>query len=452
MAQPNQHHPHHQNNQHHPQTTEANGYTGYYYYLPEGGTYSAGDLEGWLGEGGRQLEASRETEGNGGEGGGLYHTSLHERGFIHSARIGTVITVCNILLNLLVIILVLLRRSTRVQFVYQQIVNLALSDLAFSVMVDPFTVYFELQPWRLSQGYCVAWMVLDAALPFVSFLVLITLNVDRLMFAVSPALYHTTFRRALLRGLVFLLPWGLGLGILVPLWLLTAVAWPEHGICLYGITKKAAVASAVMSLYVPCVLLIILSVLTLVTIIGGMPQDVQEISSLRPPVTHAPSGMVRQGVHVNASTDLVAFPDGGGGGGLEAETPEVKENHRRVVVAVCVLNLLTVITQLPYGAISMLEPECVEPSCHSTIKLIQALSWMRSVTFSLHPICILFFTRIRQTCLAPCSASHPAVSSHDPGYPGIVVTPCTTSKSDQIELTSVSTSMATMGKGPTTML
>ncbi|XP_076444229.1 uncharacterized protein LOC143282466 [Babylonia areolata] len=502
------------------QTTETYSYTQFYYLVPEGETYT-GDLEGWLaggegegGGGGRLGVAGSGPEAGGGVGGGegeggLYHTSSHERGFIHSARIGTVITVLNILLNLLLIVLVLLRRSTRVQFVYQQIVNLALSDLAFSVMVDPFTVYFDLQPWRLAPGYCVAWMVLDAALPFVSFLCLIVLNVDRLLFAISPTLYHRIFRRAGLRGLVFLLPWTLGLGVLVPLWLLTAVAWPQRGICLYGVTKRAAVASAVTSLYVPCVLLIVLSVLILVTIIGGMPQDLQEASSLRhqhqhqhhrhqhqhspqppssPTHTHAPTSVqhvtvVRQGsggggggggLHPHPSTDLVTLTtptlqDGGraGGGGLEAETPEVKRGHRSLVVALCVLNLLTVITQLPYGAISMLEPECVEPSCHSTIKLIQALSWMRSVTFSLHPVCLVLLTRIRQACLLAsyssassspycccCCRGHegPDVSQPGVGFPGIVVTPCANSKSDQIELTSINNSVGNLGKGPTTML
>ena len=339
-------------------------------------------------------------------------------------------------------------------------------------MVDPFTVYFELQPWRLAPAYCVVWMVLDAALPFVSFLALITLNVDRLLFALSPSLYHATFSRAWVRGLVLLLPWGLGLGVMLPLWLLTAVVWPEHGICMYGITKRAAMASAVVSLYLPCVVLIALSVLVLVTIIGGMPQDVHELSALRVGGGGGGGGHVgvdgggecttHLTVAVRPGLNLHAPPGSGrsslGGGGLEAERPEVKKSHKCLVVALCVLNLLTVITQLPYGAISMLEPECVEETCHSTIKLIQALGWTRSVTFSLHPFCLIALTRLRRmlfSCPPSGTGSHSGSGSglerYDP--PALLVTPSGVTKSDQMELTSVNTAIVQpQEKGNSTML
>ncbi|XP_070208094.1 tyramine receptor 1-like [Littorina saxatilis] len=442
----------------------------------------------------------------------MYHESVHERGFIHSANIGTFITVSNIGLNLLLITLIFLRRSTRRQFVYQQVANLALSDLAFSVMVDPFTVYFELQPWRLGPSFCVAWMVLDSALPFVSFLVLVALNIDRLIYAINPELYQRAYSRLPLWVFSLLLPWILGLGTLLPLWLLNAVTWPQYGICMYGVTMKAAVASAVVSLYLPCVALIVLTVLVLVTIIGGMPEDLHEVPVLRGGVARGPVSCARptvtarQGVnfdvphrtvpqpntplvsgihqpattpaspHVcsnlqvkgnaqnvqggniarNASSTLLceAYQDSTGRGLEEGvggrENPMVKKSHRRLVVALCVLNILTVITQLPYGAISMLKPECMEQSCQSTIKLIQALSWMRSVTFSLHPLCLITMTTIRKTFCMACRRPEDVDREHDDRQEAAN---SGNTKSDNIELASINTAVVSVPhKGPGTML
>ena len=348
-----------------------------------------------------------------------------------------------------------------------QVLNLAMSDLAFSVVVDPFSVYFDLQPWRLARGFCVAWMVLDCALPFVSFLALITLNADRLVFAISPGLYRRACSRRALRATALLLPWLLGLGLLVPLWVLSAVIWPRHGLCMYGITKTAATASAVISLYLPCVALIVLTVLVVATVIGSMPHDLTELTAMRAPVgggaardAHVPAAcqwrqlrerperLLRDGSLDSAAGGGV---EGGGGAAAAAaaageERSAVVKGHRRLVVALCVLNLLTVIMQLPYGAISMLEPQCVETSCQSTILLLQALSWMRSLTFSLQPFCLLTLTAVRHAC---CPSQGHLPQGGDARHS--LTTHGGSSKSDHIELASVNTANAS-NKGPPTLV
>ena len=94
-------------------STEANHYAYYYYYnVPEGEAY-ADDVHA-------DVDRAR-AGGGGGQGADLYHSSAHERDFTHSANIGTIITICNIVLNLLLVALILARRSTRLQFVYQQV-------------------------------------------------------------------------------------------------------------------------------------------------------------------------------------------------------------------------------------------------------------------------------------------------------------------------------------------
>ena len=348
---------------------------------------------------------------------------------------------------------------------------MALSDLAFSVVVDPFSVYFDLQPWGLARGFCVAWMVLDCALPFVSFLALAGLNVDRLLFALSPDLYRRACSRLSFRAAVFLLPWTLGLGVLVPLWLFSAVIWPRHGLCMYGVTKRAAMASAVISIYLPCVALIVLTVLVIVTLIGGMPQDQTETSAAAargpagaarpthvPPARqglqfhHLPERLMRDGSLDSAGCGGVDGGGGGGGGDLGTERSATMKSHRRLVVALCVLNLLTVITQLPYSAISMLEPQCVEKTCQSTIQLLQALSWMRSLTFSLHPLCLIALTPIRHACCSLCARKSGEVQDSAAGQSA---TAGGSAKSDRIELTPVNNTAivrASKNKAPPTMV
>ncbi|KAL8570814.1 hypothetical protein ACOMHN_006963 [Nucella lapillus] len=481
------------------QTTNVDSditYPYYFYNLPGGETITGGleDIVQWMEDNEYLLEDPKHHPGKDdyrktypgfldddatGDGEAeVYHDSSHLRGFVYSANIGTVITVGNIFFNLLLIILVVSRKSLRGQFVYQQVLNLALTDLAFSVVVDPFSVYFELQPWRLARGFCVAWMMLDAALPFVSFLLLLLLNLDRLFFAVYPVSYRRMSRRVGFRLLVLFLPWVIGLGVMLPLWLFTAVVWPQLEICMYGITKRAAVVSACLSLYLPCVLLIVLTVLVLVTLIGGMPQDSPDMSWQQLHVLGGGGGGAARGsrnAHVrvflggtnhNSSTTTTTITTnsnsarlthdnsldstgsgvgGGGGRGREwsqdGDSFETRQDHRGMAVALCALNLLTVITQLPYGAISLLEPQCVEPECSSTIKLLQSLSWIRSCTFTLHPLLLVLLLRqVRLTCCRLCRGRHLPDSvgrGQGVGASGMSGTTSGNTKTDNEELTSM---------------
>lgn len=64
-----------------------------------------------------------------------YHQSISQRGFVHSANIGIVITVSNIVLNLTLLILIVARRSTRSQFVYQQVIFFLCKCLGLSLII-----------------------------------------------------------------------------------------------------------------------------------------------------------------------------------------------------------------------------------------------------------------------------------------------------------------------------
>ncbi|XP_046559082.1 5-hydroxytryptamine receptor 1B-like [Haliotis rubra] len=300
-----------------------------------------------------------------------YHNSSYERGFVHSAGFGIFICLWNFLVNSVIIFLLLCRRQTHNQYIYTQVVNLAVSDLAYSMLVDTVTIYYELEPWRLGQHVCKAWMILDAILPFVSLIIIIALNVDRLIFALLPKVYYTLFSKWSLRCLVILMPWVVSSIILSPLWLLSSVQEPHPEFCIYGITGEAFLASSLISLYIPAITIMVLTVLVLVTVIGGLPDELGEITSI---------------TFIGQRLDMRI----------------IKRVHRSVVTSLCLINFCTLAMQLPYGAISMLQPNCVDTTCESTVKMMQALSWLRSACPGIRPLFWLLIPEVRQ-CSCNCS-------------------------------------------------
>ncbi|XP_071112619.1 beta-3 adrenergic receptor-like [Haliotis cracherodii] len=296
-----------------------------------------------------------------------YHNSSYERGFVHSAGFGIFICLWNFLVNSFLIILLICRRQAHNRYIYAQIVNLAASDLAYSMLVDTVTVYYELEPWQLGQHVCKAWMILDAILPFVSLIIIITLNLDRLIFALRPPLYYKLFCKWLSRSLVILVPWVVSSGILSPMWLLSSVQEPHPEFCIYGITGEAMLASSLISLYIPAINIMVLTVLVLVTVIGGFPDELGELTS-------------------------VIF------NGQRLDKKTIKRGHRSIVMSLCMVNFCTLAMQLPFGAISMLQPNCVDATCESTVKMMQALSWLRSACPGIRPLFWILVPEIRQAC------------------------------------------------------
>ncbi|XP_041368216.1 D(1)-like dopamine receptor [Gigantopelta aegis] len=305
----------------------------------------------------------------------VLHNSSHERGFVQVALFGIFACVWSLVFNSLLILLIVCQSQVRSQFVFNHVISLSISDFLYSSLVDIITAYYDLMPWKLGPHVCKAWMILDVMIPFVSLLIIIILNLDRLLFAISPISYFRLFHRKIFRLAALVLPWIIGSVIVVPLWLLTSTVEPKPGMCIYGITQEAAVTSSVISLFLPCVFIIILTVFILATLIGGLPQDLNEFVSLT----------------FNGSD--------------RTSTKTIKKKHTGVVVALTFVNFFTLVLQLPFGAISILQPECMDPTCSSTLKMLQALSWLRSANPGIRPVFWILITELRHICCSCCDVT-----------------------------------------------
>ena len=308
------------------------------------------------------------------------HNSSHERGFVQSALFGIFACVWSVVLNSLLTLLIVCQPQIRAQFVFSHVLSLSISDFLYSTLVDIITVYFDLKPWNLGTHVCKAWMILDVLIPFVSLLIMIILNLDRLLFAISPISYLRLFHKRISRIVALVLPWLIGSVILVPLWLFTTTLEPSPSMCIYGITQEAAVTSSVVSLFLPCVFIMVLTVFILASLIGGLPQDLNEFVSL-------------------------TFT-----GGDRTSTKIIKKKHIGIVVALTFVNFFTLVLQLPFGAISMLQPECMDPTCSSTLKMLQALSWLRSANPGIRPLFWILITELRHVCCSCCEVTSTAAN------------------------------------------
>ncbi|BFY99012.1 hypothetical protein BsWGS_02052 [Bradybaena similaris] len=83
-----------------------------------------------------------------------FDPSSYERGFNSSANAGIFLCSVGIFANLLLFAVLIRSKSLRVQHLYVQVLNIALADLCYIVLVDSFTVYFELQSWSLGAAFC----------------------------------------------------------------------------------------------------------------------------------------------------------------------------------------------------------------------------------------------------------------------------------------------------------
>ncbi|KAK6179537.1 hypothetical protein SNE40_011869 [Patella caerulea] len=312
-----------------------------------------------------------------------YANSSHERGFINSAKVGISICVWNIAVNLLLIFFILCFRRTRRQFVMIQITNIAVIDLLTSVLVDTLTIYYEFGQWKLGQTMCEAWLILDVMLPFAAFLGIMLLNFDRLIFAMRPSFYYTLFNQLPHRCIYLATPWVLSSIIIVPIWLFCEVPVNTiglHFMCIYALTERAMVASSVISLFLPCMALIVLTVLVLVTVVSQMPTNLNEFSS-------------------------VTFEE------HRLSQRALRKRHYSIVLALCIVSFCALVMQLPFGTISLLQPQCIEEPCTSILELLQNLSWLRSATPGVRPIIWFLFTEIRFSC---CCCVHAESDSTAP--------------------------------------
>ncbi|GFS19980.1 alpha-1D adrenergic receptor [Elysia marginata] len=371
-----------------------------------------------------------------------FHPSSYERGFITSANVGIFLCSLGILFNGTLLVVLCRSRRMRLHYLYLQISSIALADLSFIVMVDSFTVYFEMQPWRLGAGFCKAWMILDVALPAVSLIALLLLNVDRVLFTYKNKLYYCLMRRPVSRLAVILSPWVVSCTVVCSLWLGFPEVQPQDGLCMYGITEEANSASSWLMVFLPSLLIFVLIIFIFIAFIGEMPPATNSAADM----TFAERGARRAcqvSRHIQAgdssqrqSTGLMSFPKNTivcsksrnsreqaeeANGSTEVKLspgtshmhanfhcPRLTERmtatltlsdngrtHKRFISALLAVDFFSLAITLPYSAFSLVNPVCTDTqSCESLRSLFQTLSWMRSSAACVRPLLFFLLTDI----------------------------------------------------------
>ncbi|ESP05455.1 hypothetical protein LOTGIDRAFT_152311 [Lottia gigantea] len=331
----------------------------------------------------------------------LYHNSSHERGFISSSRVGITICVGNFIINSLVLLLILCFQTTKKQFVMSQIANIAIMDILMCLCVDTVTIYHNIHPWSLGQTICEAWLVLDVLLPFNAYLGIILMNADRLMFAVKPSFYFRLFKNVQTRRLYLVIPWIISSVLIVPIWLLCDVPMQHIPfMCVYAITESAGTASSVVSLFVPSAIVGLLVLLLLVTLAYGLPKNLQEFHNL-------------------------TIED-------HFDNPRViLRRHNSLIIALCIVDVAALTMQLPFGTLSVMEPQCLADPCTSIIELMFALSWLRSATPGVRGLIWFLFTEIKLSCCF-CMRSKYADSNRRPLVENVPMTSTMNTQHEQL--------------------
>ncbi|XP_005106776.1 5-hydroxytryptamine receptor 2A-like [Aplysia californica] len=326
----------------------------------------------------------------------MFHPRAFERGFVTSAKVGITLCVLAILANLMLFVFLCSSRKLRLQYLYIQILSIALADLGFVVMVDSFTVYFELTPWRLGAAFCKTWMLLDVALPAVSLLALLLLNVDRVLFTYSTSCYQYLLRRPVVRVLVVVFPWVFTCVVVCSLWLGFPAVEPRDEVCIYGITQAANNASSWLTVFLPSLTILVLLIFVFIAVIGEMPSSAYAM-------TRQPTFPGRGGLCPVAEPGHRSDRDGaesrfrleGGAGVSTSHLQSCGRKQRRFVAALLAVDFITLAITLPYSAFSLVSPVCTDvQSCDSLQTLFQTLSWMRSSVACVRPILLILLTDI----------------------------------------------------------
>ncbi|CAG5122850.1 unnamed protein product [Candidula unifasciata] len=313
----------------------------------------------------------------------LFDPSSYERGFNASANAGIFLCSMGIFANLLLFTVLVSSKRLRVQHLYIQVLNIAVADLCFIVSVDSFTVYFELQAWSLGAAFCKTWMILDVALPSVSLMGLLLLNVDRI--------------KKLFRIAVILCPWCCSCIVVNALWL-GFPANSEHipGLCIYGITREANTASNWLTVFIPSLVIFVMLIFIFIAGIGEMPTvdnptNVTQSSNTESHSLPNDSLMNGNGNEVNQTCQERSAS--------EMATPVINISHtgrqRRFVAALLVVDVISLAITLPYSAYSQVTINCKSPqNCQSFVVLFQILSWMKSSVTCVRPVFFILLTEV----------------------------------------------------------
>ena len=145
------------------------------------------------------------------------------------------------------------------------LMNLAVADLLVGLLVVPFAIYLAVfNYWQLGKIACNIWILSDVLLCCVSLFGLLTINIDRLVFVSKPLTYTMVMRKAISVCLI-VFSWLLAIGVMVPL-VVTDQIRATQGHCYMSAAPAYAIGSALVSFYLPALLVIITNICIVVIV------------------------------------------------------------------------------------------------------------------------------------------------------------------------------------------
>lgn len=300
----------------------------------------------------------------------------------HAATFSVVLAFWTLIINVLVILACVQNRFTRYHLYNSQIVNFSVSNVIIGVFVLPLTVYHILHGWGLGETLCRVWVVTDILLPFVSFIILIQLSIDKLMTS-SHSSFYSVFVRRISKYVVILLPWLLGSVIVIPMWTVGRIPYPElPNQCFVIITAIAGIMCPVLTYFIPLAIITCLSFKLLLQWLQleddgiGVNTIVSERPSVRNSYSHYPKPATSSDrVHETRGTStIVSAPTD-----LHTKTGDL--------VALCVVNLTFTIMWFPFQCVSFLLSLCNSPMCVPGVELNQIITLIAASSSGIVPLC-----------------------------------------------------------------
>ncbi|KAK3108113.1 hypothetical protein FSP39_001468 [Pinctada imbricata] len=197
--------------------------------------------------------------------------SVKEEHDVHSSNIvifAIVLSILSLLINAILIIVILTSDTLRYQSSYLCIANISIVNSVLSIFVTPLAVHLELKTiWDLGHTTCAVWIIMDVLLPFVTMLILLTMSLDSLIYTISVEFYRKTETITKMAVLI-ILPWVIAITTVVPLWIMGRKPLPEiDGVCIYGLEEEAALASPLITYFVPTGMIVITITISIANIL-----------------------------------------------------------------------------------------------------------------------------------------------------------------------------------------
>lgn len=173
------------------------------------------------------------------------------------------LNIATIIFNSFVIFVICSHKKLLKQSTYLQVMNSCVANFLVGVVVIPFSIYSELNIWRLSQSTCQFWILMDVYLPFVTVLIFIMINMEK--FIMLTKCKHVCSRSKSFVTFELVLPWCLAMFIIFPVWIEGSISTPGNlGYCIVHLTTEAALVSHILTFFLPAWICLVLTVIILI--------------------------------------------------------------------------------------------------------------------------------------------------------------------------------------------